>query len=139
MSPLTRQPGSNLTRGTGVVLGPGRYGVISATVGAPPGAGLLFSTAGSPRDLRTEYSSPRTVVDTGKHGLPSCVAFLHGSSRASSIRFTTRSTESLTGRAGGDADGDGLGDGEGEGGVAARTTKSQARPAAMRSDAPDPL
>src|SRR5450432_3661219 len=97
MMPFTRQPGSKPTTGATTVLPPGRYGFMSAVEGAPPGVGFHLSV-GTPRDSRTEYSGPLRNVVTGKQGLPSRLAARQGLARSASIRSTTRSTESLTGR-----------------------------------------
>src|SRR4030095_14436336 len=120
---LPTHPGSNVTWSiNGVVAGDGRglYGTMSLIVGAPPGVGPLCPSASS-IELRTEYSSPRSTIDAGKQCRPSSLAFLQGSSRSSSMRFTTRSTDWLTGRGegegtgiGGDSEGDERAEGDGE-------------------------
>src|SRR5437867_4200858 len=79
--------------------GPGRYGASRSLVGGRSGLGAVFGRR-TPRDSRTEACGPRTLVETGKQGLPSATALRHGSSRSFSSLSTTVSIELLIGRGG---------------------------------------
>src|SRR5713226_7341201 len=104
---------------------------MSLVLGAPPGVGRVLSRGGRPRDSRTEYSGPSSVVVTGKQGRPSLLAFRQGSARSSSIFWMTGSIESLIGRAD-DGDGEADADRDGEGAVAAGAARPSPAPRRTR-------